>query len=361
MSTERVFNFSAGPAILPFEVLVEIRDNFMNFDGISVLEISHRSKAFVEIIDESRDLISELLDLPKGYQVLFLQGGARQQFAMVPLNLLDKSADYAITGYWSLAARDEAETVGNVRVAFSSEAGGFSRVPSAYEVGIGDDADYLHITTNNTIYGTQYREFPDTRGVPLVADMSSDFLSRKIDISRFGLVYAGAQKNAGPAGVTIVIIRDDLLGKNYRRIPSIFRYSSHAEKNSLYNTPPVFAIYALRFVMRWLKKNKGVEAIEGVNREKAAIVYDVLDSSDFYRSPVEKDSRSMMNVTFALPTEDLTARFIEGAKRRRLVGLKGHRLIGGVRASMYNAFPVEGAVALAEFMREFERREGRGM
>jgi len=357
MSTERVFNFNPGPATFPLEVLTQIRDEFMDFGGMSILEISHRSKEFTGIIDEARDLISGLLGLPKGYRVLFMQGGARQQFAMVPLNLLDKGADYAITGHWSKGAADEAATVGDVNVAFSSEGDGFSRTPHPDEIKVSGDTSYLHITTNNTIYGTQYREFPDTGKVPLIADMSSDFLSRRIDVSRFGLIFAGAQKNAGPSGVTVVIIREDLLKRNYRTLPSVLRYSTHAEKNSLFNTPPVFEIYALRFVMRWLKKNGGVDAAEKRNREKADIVYSVIDGSDFYKSGVENVSRSVMNVTFTLPSDKLTERFVEEARNRKLVGLKGHRLVRGIRASMYNAFPVEGAVALAEFMKEFEKNE----
>lgn len=354
-SQKRVYNFNAGPSVLPLEVLEEIRDGFMNFGGMSVLEISHRGKEFMAMLEETQGLLRDILAIPSDYHVLFLQGGASQQFAMVPMNLMDKSADYAVTGAWAKKAYAEAKLVGAPKVVFFSEDMNFSRVPTPSEVKVNRGASYLHITTNNTIYGTQYKQFPDAGSVPVVADMSSDILSRVIDVSKFGLIYAGAQKNMGPAGLTVVIIRDDLAKRSYRELPMIFRYSSHVENGSLYNTPPVFAIYVTNLVLRWVKKIGGLKAIEKTNNEKAALIYDVLDNSKFYKSPVEKQSRSLMNICFTLPSEELTTKFIAGAKDRSMVGMKGHRSTGGIRASIYNAFPKEGARALAGYMREFER------
>lgn len=351
----RVFNFNPGPSALPLAALEEIRDGFLKFGGMSVLEISHRSREFRAVLEEAEALLRELMGVPQGYRVLFLQGGASQQFAMVPMNLLERSADYAITGSWSKKAAAEAKPFGEARKAWAPGEEGFTRVPRPEEVHVSPEASYLHITTNNTIEGTQYHAFPDAGGVPLVADMSSDILSRPIDVSRFGLIYAGAQKNLGPAGVTVVVVRDDLAQRSCREVPAIFRYASHAENGSLYNTPPAFAIYAMGRVLAWIKRQGGAAAMERRNREKAALLYDVLDGSSFYRAPAERASRSFMNVVFTLPSEELTARFVAEAKAARMVGLAGHRSVGGIRASIYNACPLEAAVALAEFMREFER------
>lgn len=357
MSTsQRVYNFNPGPAVLPLEVLEEIRGGFMNFGGMSVLEISHRSKEFEKIIGDAKSLLIELLEIPANYHVLFLQGGASAQFGMAPMNLMDKSADYAVTGYWAKKAEKEARVVGDVSIAYSSEKTNFDRTPSKGEVKISAGASYLHITTNNTIYGTEYFEIPQTGDMPVIADMSSDILARKIDVGRYGLIYAGAQKNLGPAGVTVVIIRDDLAKRNYRPIPAIFKYSSHVENNSLYNTPPVFAIWAVSLVLGWVKKSGGLTAIEKKNQDKAKLIYDVIDGSSFYRGTADKKSRSIMNITFRLPSEELEERFLKEAKVKNLVGLKGHRAVGGIRASVYNAFPIEGARALVEFMKEFERK-----
>lgn len=355
-TTQRVFNFNAGPAALPLEVLEEIRDGFMNFGGMSVLEISHRSKEFEKIMTDAKSLLVELMEIPANYHVLFLQGGASTQFAMLPMNLMDKSADYAVTGYWAKKALAEAKPFGKVNIAYSSEETNFNRTPANDELKISGDASYLHITTNNTIYGTEYFEYPKAGNVPIVADMSSDILARKIDVGRFGLIYAGAQKNLGPAGVTVAIIRDDLAKRNYRTVPTMLKYSTHVENNSLYNTPPVFAIYAVSLVLGWMKKAGGLATIEKRNLDKAKLIYDVIDGSSFYKGTADRKSRSIMNITFRLPSEELEERFLKEAKAKNLAGLKGHRAIGGIRASVYNAFPVEGAKALTEFMKDFERK-----
>ena len=355
MSTKRVHNFNAGPSILPLEVIEEIRDNFVEFKGMSVLEISHRSKEFEAIMDEVKNLVAELMGVPKNYHILFLQGGASLQFAMIPMNFMDGVADYSLTGYWAKKSFAEAKLFGTPHVAFSSEGTNFNRTPKASEINLADKTSYLHITTNNTIYGTEYYEFPNTGNVPLIADMSSDIMSQKIDVEKFSLIYAGAQKNLGPAGVTLVVIRDDLTIKNIRPVSTMLRYSTHIENNSLYNTPPVFAVYATMLTLRWLKKNGGVSAIEKLNREKAALIYNVIDHSSFYKSPVEKDSRSIMNITFTLPSEELTSDFLKKVAENNMVGLKGHRAIGGIRASIYNAMPKSSVEALTEFMKNFER------
>ncbi|HPM40956.1 MAG TPA: 3-phosphoserine/phosphohydroxythreonine transaminase [bacterium] len=354
-SKERVFNFNAGPAVLPLEAVEEIREGFMNFGGMSVLEISHRGKEFKAVLDETTALVRELMGVPEGYHVLFMQGGASQQFAMVPMNLMDKGADYVSTGTWAKKAISEAKFFGSPATVYSSQETKFNRCPRPDEVKATPGASYLHVTSNNTIEGTQYRAFPDAGSVPLVADMSSDILSCPVDVSRFGMIYAGAQKNVGPAGVTIVVIRDDLAKKSCREIPAIFRYSTHAENASLYNTPPVFPIYATMMTLRWLKKQGGVKAMAKRNGEKAKLIYDALDASSFYKSPVERESRSLMNIVFTLPSDELTEKFVAGAKERGMVGLKGHRSVGGIRSSVYNAFPIEGARALVDYMKEFER------
>lgn len=355
MSTERIYNFNPGPAALPLEVIEAVRDGFTKFGGMSVLEISHRSKAFSDICDEARMLLARLLAIPDGYHVIFLHGGASQQFAMVPMNLMDKRADYAITGRWSGLALKEAKLFGKTHIAFSSEKTKFSRTPRPEEIDVGKKTSYLHITSNNTVYGTQYHEFPDTGDIPLVADMSSDICSRPIDVPRFGLIYASAQKNLGPAGLAVVIIRNDLVKRRYRDIPTMFRYQTHVEGESRFNTPPVFAIYVMMLVLRWMEGRGGLTEIARANEQKAKFIYDVLDSSSFYRAMAEREGRSAMNVTFSLPSEPLARRFLDEAKRRGMVGLAGHRQVGGVRASIYNAHPPGGAQALAEFMQEFER------
>lgn len=356
MSTKRVYNFNAGPSTLPLEVIEEIRDGFTEFGGMSVLEISHRSKTFDAILDEAKALLAELMGIPDGYQLLFLQGGASLQFAMIPMNLMPNGADYAVTGHWAENAFSEAKKVGNARLAFSSKETGYNRVPNPGEINLNKNADYLHITTNNTIYGTQYHYMPDTGQVPLVVDMSSDILSRAVNVSRCGLIYAGAQKNIGVAGLTVVIIRDDLVKKSAKTLPDILSYSTHAEAKSIFHTPPVMAIYITLLVLKWIKK-RSLAVIEKDNEKKAGIIYDVIDRSKLYRGHAEKDSRSRMNIVFTMPTDEMTDRFVAEAKKHDIVGIKGHRSTGGIRASLYNAMTMDGANALADFMRDFERRQ----
>ncbi len=358
---ERIYNFSPGPATLPVEVLEQASEDIVNFrnKGIGLIELSHRSREFMEVAEEAGALIRELMSVPDNYRILFLQGGASTQFAMVPLNLLapDRKGTYLNTGTWAKKAIKEAKNIANVQVAYSSEETSFDHVPSDTDYSVDDDSEYLYFVSNNTIYGTQFSKFPKS-GKMLVSDMSSDILSRQFDISPFGLIFAGAQKNMGPAGVTVVIIRDDLLDRAPDNLPTMFRYRTHADKDSMFNTPPCFAIYVVGLVAKWLKKLGGVKKIEEINREKAAILYDFLDSTDFYRGHARKDSRSIMNVTFNLPTPELEARFIAEASARGLDGLKGHRSIGGCRASIYNAFPRQGVLELVDFMKEFEKRNG---
>ena len=358
---DRIYNFSPGPATLPQEVLAQAAKDIVNYNniGIGLIELSHRSKAFMEVAQEAESLIRELMSIPENYKILFLQGGASTQFAMVPLNLLapDKKGTYLNTGTWAKKAIKEANIVAKAQVAYSSEGSSFDHVPSDGDYTVDDDSEYLYFVSNNTIYGTQFAEFPKSDKM-LVSDMSSDILSRPFDISPFGLIFAGAQKNMGPAGVTVVIIREDLLDRAPENLPTMFRYKTHADKGSMFNTPPCFAIYVVGLVAKWLKKQGGVQAIEKINREKAALLYDMIDSTDFYKGHARKDSRSLMNVTFNLPTPELEAKFIKEASENGLDGLKGHRSIGGCRASIYNAFPKQGVVDLVDFMKEFERKNG---
>ncbi|MGB5230849.1 MAG: 3-phosphoserine/phosphohydroxythreonine transaminase [Desulfoprunum sp.] len=354
---ERVFNFSPGPAVLPYEVLEQASRDVVNFQGLGMglIEVSHRSKQFIAVMDEAEALLRELMGIPDNYKVLFLQGGASSQFFMVPMNLLGpgKKATYLNTGTWSKKAIKEAKLFGEVEVAYSSEEIKFVRVPTPDEYTVSAESEYLYLVSNNTIYGTAFPEFPvvDTM---LVSDMSSDILSRQFDVSRFGLIFAGAQKNLGPAGVTIVVIREDLLDRAPATTPTMLNYKTHAEKGSMFNTPPCFAVYVVGLVLKWLKKLGGVAAIEKINREKAALLYAKIDESGYYRGHAEPASRSLMNVTFNLATPELEAKFIAEATAIGLNGLKGHRSVGGCRASIYNAFPREGVVKLVEFMRQFE-------
>jgi phosphoserine aminotransferase len=361
-TTKRIFNFSAGPAVLPMEVLEEVRDNLMSLPGVgmSVLEISHRSKAFDEIIQGAEADIRTLAGIPDGYHVLFLQGGASLQFSMVPMNLIPAggSADYILTGAWSQKAVKEAKRVGTVKIAGSTESEKFTRVPKQQELTLDPNAAYLHYTTNNTIFGTEYHDVPDAGAVPLVADASSDIFSRPIDVSKFALIYAGAQKNLAPAGATLVIIREDMLARTPATLPTMLQYPVHVENGSMYNTPPVFTIYVMRLVLAWLLKQGGLAAMDQKNDRKAGKVYAEIDRTGFYRGHAQKDSRSRMNITFRLPSEDLEKKFVKEATAAGLDGLKGHRSVGGLRASMYNAFPEEGADALVQFMREFEKNNG---
>ena len=358
---DRIYNFSPGPATLPYEVLVQAAKDIVNFNdkGIGLIELSHRSKEFIQVVDECEALLRELLFIPRNYKVLFLQGGASTQFAMVPMNLLGpgKTATYLNTGTWAKKAIKEAKLFGNVDVAYTSESTNFNKVPSPADYTISPEAQYLYFVSNNTIFGTQFQSMPET-GKTMVCDMSSDILSRTIDVSRFGLIFAGAQKNMGPAGCTVVIIREDLLDSSPDNIPTMFRYKTHADKGSMFNTPPCFAIYAIGLVLKWLKKTGGLSAIEKINRDKAELLYQTIDKSDFYKGHAQKDSRSLMNVTFNLPTPELEAKFVQEATGVSLDGLKGHRSVGGCRASIYNAFPLEGVKKLVNFMEEFEKKNG---
>ena len=364
MSNERILNFGAGPAVLPYQVLAEAQRDLQSLPGVgmSVLEISHRSRTFGEIIESVVASIRTLAGVPDHYHVLFLQGGATQQFSMVPLNLLPPAgtADYVVTGAWAKKSVDEAGRFAAVRVAGSTENENFTRVPEPSELDLGEDSSYVHVTSNNTIYGTQWRRMPAVGSVPLVVDASSDIFSRPIDISAHGLIYAGAQKNLGPAGVTLVVVRDDLVRRtNFPvTVPTMMRYSTYAESRSLQNTPPVFAIYMVGLVMKWLLAQGGLPAIAKHNECKAQKLYDAIDRTEFYRGTAQVQSRSLMNATFTLPTETLEARFLNGAADEGFVGLKGHRSVGGIRASIYNAFPENGIEALVQFMSEFERTKG---
>ncbi len=360
MKDNRVFNFNPGPATLPLPVLEEIREEFLNYKntGMSIIETSHRSPAFDGVINDAVTRTKRLLGLDDNFHVCFIQGGASMQFAMIPMNLLNpgESADYINTGTWSTKAIKEAQKLGKtIRVAASSEDKNFSYIPD--NIKISPDAVYVHITTNNTIKGTQWHRLPDTGRIPLVADASSDIMSRPLDISKFGLIYAGAQKNIGPAGVCMVIVRKDLLGRAKEMIPTMLDYTTYVEKNSLYNTPPCFAIYTISKVLAWLEDTiGGLEAMDKINRKKAGILYDYMDQTDFYLPTAATESRSLMNVTFRLADEELEKRFVAEAAQAGLVGLKGHRSVGGCRASIYNAMPTEGVEKLVEFMADFEKK-----
>jgi phosphoserine aminotransferase len=362
--TERVFNFSAGPAALPESVLKKAQADLFALPGVgmSVLEVSHRSAVFEQIIKEAEDDLRALLGIPQNYKVLFLQGGASLQFAMVPMNLLPKgrSADYILTGSWGQAAIKEAQKLGAAREAASTAEGNFSRLPRPEEINPDSQAAYLHFTSNETIFGVEFQQEPESGAAPLICDASSDFISRPIDVSRYGLIYAGAQKNAGPAGATIVIIRDDLLDRVPEGLPAMLDYRNLAKNSSMYNTPPCFAIYLCGLVFKWLRHDiGGLEQIHAANQAKAKILYDAIDASDaYYRGHADKDCRSLMNVTFRLPSEELEKKFITEATATGLDGLKGHRSVGGLRASIYNAFPRAGVERLVEFMREFQKQNG---
>ncbi len=358
----RIYNFNPGPAALPESVLEEIRESFLNFagSGMSIMEVSHRSKWFDDVINDTVVRIKRLLNLDDRYHVLFLQGGASLQFCMIPMNFLDdsRSADYINTGTWSTKAIKEAQIQGKkIQVVASSEDRNFAYIPKNIQFTPG--AAYVHLTSNNTIKGTQWADFPDTGGTPLVADMSSDIFSRKFDAGRFGLFYAGAQKNMGPAGVCLAVVRDDLLALVPKNIPTMLKYTTHAEKNSMFNTPPCFAIYTVQLVLKWLEETiGGLDKMADVNQQKADLIYNFIDQSGFYAGTADKDSRSLMNVTFRLPSEELEKRFVAESLDHDLGGLKGHRSVGGCRASIYNPTPVKAVEVLVDFMKEFERRNG---
>jgi phosphoserine aminotransferase len=358
----RIYNFNAGPAALPLPVLEEIQAGFLDFkgSGMSITEVSHRSKWFDDVIEDAVARVRRLLKLDKSFHVLFLQGGASLQFCMIPMNLLPEgqSADYVNTGTWATKAIKEARIQGKaINVVASSEDKNFSYIPR--DISFSRNIAYVHITSNNTIKGTQWASFPDTGGVPLICDMSSDIMSRPFDTSPFGLMYAGAQKNLGPAGATLVIIREDMLERVPQSLPTMLKYTTFVEKNSMFNTPPCFAIYTIQLVLKWLEETiGGLEKMEDANRKKASLLYQAIDWSEFYRGTAERESRSVMNVTFRLPSEDLEKQFVQQALEHGLGGLKGHRSVGGCRASIYNATTLEAVKGLVDFMEEFARKNG---
>lgn len=360
---ERVYNFNPGPAMLPLEVLEEAQRELVDFknSGMSILEISHRGKDYEAVQTETEDLLKELLNIPSEYQVLFMGGGASMQFALIPINFLlpGTEADYVVTGIFAKKAYEEAQKIGKVNIAASSKETNFDRTPDLDQIKLSNSPAYIHITSNNTIYGTQWPELPEFEGKNLVADMSSDILSKPFNVSKFDLIYAGAQKNLGPSGVTVVIINPEMLAKANKNLPVIMQYQTFVENASLYNTPPSFAVYIVNLVLKWVKKNGGVAGMEKINREKAQIVYDTIDQSNgFYQGHAQKEYRSLMNVTFRLPNEELEKTFVSEAKAVGLVNLKGHRSVGGMRTSIYNAMPVEGCRILADFMRDFMKKNG---
>ena len=354
----RVYNFSAGPAVLPEEVLKEAADEMLDYrgTGMSVMEMSHRSKAFETIIQEAEADLRELMDIPDNYKVLFLQGGASQQFAMIPMNLMkNRVADYIVTGQWAKKAADEAEKYGTVNRIASSADKTFSYIPDCSDLPVSEDADYVYICENNTIYGTKFKELPNTKGKTLVADVSSCFLSEPVDVTKYGVIYGGVQKNIGPAGVVIVIIREDLITEDVLPgTPTMLKYKTHADADSLYNTPPAYGIYICGKVFKWLKKMGGLSAMKEKNEKKAKLLYDFLDESKLFKGTVEKKDRSLMNVPFVTGDKDMDAKFVKEAKAAGFVNLKGHRTVGGMRASIYNAMPKEGVEALVAFMKKFE-------
>lgn len=359
----RVFNFSAGPAVLPEEVLRELANEMLDYkgSGMSVMEMSHRSKEYEEIINEAEADLRELMNIPSNYKVLFLQGGAHQQFSMIPMNLMKNGkADYIITGQWAKRAWQEAGIYGEARAVASSADKTFSYIPDCSDLDISEDADYVYICENNTIYGTKFKTLPNTKGKTLVADVSSCFLSEPVDVTKYGLIYGGAQKNIGPAGVVIVIIREDLVTEDTMdKTPTMFKYKTHVDNASMYNTPNTYGIYVCGKVFKWLKKQGGLVGIKELNEKKAKILYDFLDSSKLFKGTVRKEDRSLMNVPFITGDEELDAKFVKETKAAGFVNLKGHRSVGGMRASIYNAMPIEGVEKLVDFMRNFEKENVR--
>lgn len=357
---DRIYNFSAGPAMLPVEVLKKAREELLNYNntGMSVMEMSHRSKVYDEIIKETESRFRKVMNVLDNYKILFLQGGATLQFSMVPMNLLTKNAvaDYIITGNFSKKAYEEATKYGKINIAGSTKDENFSRIPTQGELNLDVNADYVHLCTNNTIYGTTWKYIPQTGSVPIVSDMSSCILSEPVDVSKYGLIYAGAQKNMGPAGLTVVIIREDLAGKTLSRTPIMLDYSIQMKNESMYNTPPTYGIYILKLVLEWLEDLGGLERMADINQNKANILYSYLEESNLFKSTVAKDDRSMMNVTFVTGDADLDSKFIKEAESKGFANIKGHRVVGGMRASIYNAMPTEGVEALVEFMKKFEMK-----
>lgn len=357
MTGKRVLNFSAGPSQLPIEVLETISKQMLNYSGsgMSVMEMSHRSSSYLEIFNSTKALLKKVMNIPDNYQILFLQGGATQQFSAIPLNLLkNKKADYIVTGAFSKKAMQEAKKFGDINVAYDGGQNQFKNIPTQEELKIREDASYVHLCANNTIYGTEWKYVPDTKGIPIVADMSSNILSKPINVSDYGMIYAGAQKNMGIAGLTIVIIRDDLIVPALDNIPVLMEYKTMTDNDSMYNTPPTFAIYVLGLLLDWIESKGGIEGIEKINIEKASIIYDYLDNSGFYETHSAKENRSLMNVTFTCPSKELDEKFVKGAVALGMTNLKGHRSVGGIRASIYNAMPIDGVKVLVEYMKKFE-------
>ena len=357
---DRVYNFNPGPSTLPLEVLQTVQGELLNYrgTGMSIMEISHRSPEYDEINNQVISLTKSIMDLKDNYHVILVGGGASTQFAHIPLNFLKegKVAAYVDTGTWSAKAIKEAENLGNVHLAASSKDGGYTYVPMKDDIACPSDAAYFHLTSNNTIKGTQYLEFPDSGSVPLICDMSSDILSHKIDFNQFSMIYAGAQKNLGPSGVTLIVLRDDMLEKINKGLPTIFNYRTHVEKKSLFNTPPTFTIYIVKLMLEWIDRQGGLQAVEKNNRIKKDLIYHLIDADpDYFRSPIRKDSRSWMNIVFRLPSDELEQKFISEAKSDGLIGLKGHRSVGGIRVSLYNAMTLDGARKVADFMENFKR------
>ncbi|MBR0026968.1 MAG: 3-phosphoserine/phosphohydroxythreonine transaminase [Clostridia bacterium] len=359
MAYDRIYNFSAGPSILPVEVLENIQKDLLNYkgSGMSVMEMSHRSKVYQTIIDEAEADLRELMNIPDNYKVLFIQGGATLQFSMIPMNLMKNGvADYIVTGAWSKKAYTEAKKFGKVNLVASSEDRNYSYIPDCSDLPISEDADYVYICENNTIYGTKYHTLPNTKGKLLVSDVSSCFLSEPVDVTKYGMIYGGVQKNIGPAGVVIAIIREDLIRENVLPgTPTMLQYKIHADNGSMYNTPPCYGIYICGKVFKWLKKMGGLEAMKAHNEKKAKILYDFLDESKLFKGTVRKEDRSLMNVPFVTGNEELDAEFVKAAKAAGFENLKGHRTVGGMRASIYNAMPIEGVEKLVEFMKAFEK------
>jgi len=357
--SKRAFNFNAGPAALPLEVLERAQAEFVDYrnTGMSIMEMSHRGAVYEAVHNEAQERLLSLLGNPAGYKVLFIQGGASTQFAMIPMNFLGQgqTANYVMTGSWSDKALKEAKLIGETHVAASSEESKYMSLPKLADIQLSDNAAYLHLTSNETIEGTQFKDFPDTGAVPLICDMSSDILSRPFDLSRFGMVYAGAQKNLGPSGVAVVIVREDLVTDSPKHLPTMLRYNTYLKNNSLYNTPPSFGIYMINEVLKWIEEKGGLAGVQDMNRKKAALIYDAIDNSGgFYRGCVNPDSRSDMNITFRLETEEIEKEFVKASEKEGFVGLKGHRSVGGLRASVYNAVPYESCKALVDFMEHFK-------
>ncbi|TGK01437.1 3-phosphoserine/phosphohydroxythreonine transaminase [Leptospira langatensis] len=356
----RIYNFYGGPAMLPTPVMEKAASEFLNYrrSGMSIMEVSHRGKLFEKVLDESLALLRELLSVPENYEIMFLSAGASLHFSALPLNLLHEgeSADFAITGIWAKKAMEEALRFNPVKKIYDGEDHKYTEVPELDDSMVNPGAAYVYITSNNTLLGSRYPKFPKLTKAPLIADMTSEILSRKIDISQFGAIFAGAQKNIGPSGLSVLIIRKDLLGRSKRTIPVLMDYALTAKNKSMYNTPPTYSIYMSKLVFEWLKEKGGIDAIEKINEEKAKLLYDYLDTTSFYQAAVKPSSRSVMNVVFTLQDKNLESKFLAGAEEKGLVGLEGHRLVGGLRASIYNAMPREGVVALIDYMKEFEKK-----